>query len=77
MIVSSQTGSLGLPARVRSSRPIGASTVREWAIDAACFLLSLAAAGILSLALLAAAELPSLTPAPINAPAQIVPGGHG
>ncbi len=77
MFISSQSGSLGLPARVRRSRPIGASAFRERAIDAVCFLLSIAAAGVLSVALLAAAELPTLTHAPINAPAQTVPDGHG
>ncbi len=76
MIISSQTGSLGLPARLRRSEPIRATAVREWAIDAACFLLSVAAAGVLSLALLAAAELPALAHAAVNTPAQMAPGSH-
>ena len=77
MIISSQTGSLGLPTRVRRAEPIAASAAREWVIEAICFLLSVAAAGVLSLTLLAAAELPALTHAPVNTPAQIVPDGHG
>ena len=77
MIISSQTGSLGLPARVRRSEPAGTTAFREWAIDAACFLLSVAAARVLSVALLAAAELPALTHGPTSAPTQIAPGGHG
>lgn len=77
MIISSQTGSLGLPTPVRSSEPVrAASAAQEWVIEAACFLLSVAAAGVLSMALLAAAELPALTHAPVNTPAQSVPGGH-
>ena len=77
MTVSSHTQTLGLPARVRSSRSVRSGALRERAIDAACFLMSVAAAGVLSLILLAAAELPSVAPAPMQASVQIAPGGHG
>jgi hypothetical protein len=76
MIVSSQTQSLGLPARVLRSRSVRTFAVREWAIDAACFVMSVAAAGVLSIALLAAAELPSVASGPAKAAVQVAPGGH-
>ena len=57
-VVSHQGGPLELH---RSSvRPLKAGAIRERAIDAACLLLSLAGAGAIALAVLAAAELPSV-----------------
>ena len=76
MIVSSDTQSLGLPVRMRRVRSVRSGAFRERAIDAACFLLSVVAAGVLSTILLAAAELPSVAPAPMQAAVQVTPGGR-
>ena len=74
-ILTQQTAGLALHGRRASSLKPG--RVRERAIDAACFVLSLAAAGALAMVLLTAAELPSLAPPPPGAIAASPPVDHG
>lgn len=77
MIVSTPTRSFELAAPAQTAPSARGRALREWAIDALCFVLSVGAAGVLSLALMAAAELPSVTASPVSAPAQATPGAHG
>jgi hypothetical protein len=74
-ILSHGTPGLGLrPPAAASLKP---ARIRERAIDAACFLLSLAGAGVLALVLMAATELPSFGPSALRVNAAGPPASHG
>ena len=70
-------GPRGLDLHRPHAGPFKPGRIREAAIDAACLVLSLAGAGALAMALLVAAELPSLGASPLRLDSPSPPASHG